>query len=237
MPSTPAMSELAPRAIWFDFGGVLSPPLSDLFDAYEEKTGITPRALHAAMAAVGADLGAHPLAPIELGSITEHEWGARLRAHLAAADPSLDLSRAELESFGGQWFSGIRCNALMASTVRSMRAQGHLVGVLSNNVVEWEPHWHKIIEPAGELDALIDSCVVGVRKPDPKIFRIAEETLGGLLVRMPVDRRSRRRTVLQQRNRAGKQSDSRPTHKRCESCRPALEPTASSDYDLEGDCP
>ncbi len=172
------MSDLAPRAIWFDFGGVLSPPLSDLFDAYEEKTGITPRAMHAAMGAVGADLGAHPLAPIELGSITEYEWGSRLRAHLTTADPALDLSRAELETFGGQWFSGIRCNALMASTVRSMRAQGHLVGVLSNNVVEWEPHWHKIIEPAGELDALIDSCVVGVRKPDPKIFRIAEETLG-----------------------------------------------------------
>ncbi len=172
------MSDRAPQAIWFDFGGVLSPPLSELFDAYEEKTGITPRAMHAAMAAVGTDLGAHPLAPIELAAITEYEWGSRLRAHLSAADPSLDLSRAELETFGGQWFSGIRCNALMASTVRSMRAQGHLVGVLSNNVVEWEQHWHKIIEPAGELDALIDSCVVGVRKPDPKIFRIAEETLG-----------------------------------------------------------
>ncbi|WP_327146256.1 HAD family hydrolase [Nocardia sp. NBC_01327] len=172
------MNAVAPRAIWFDFGGVLSPPLSDLFDAYEQKTGITPRALRAAMDAVGADLGAHPLAPIELAAITEYEWGSRLRTHLAAANPALDLSRAELEMFGGQWFSNIHCNSLMASTVRAMRAQGHLVGVLSNNVVEWEPHWHRMIEPAGELDALIDSCFVGVRKPDPRIFRIAEEALG-----------------------------------------------------------
>ncbi|UOT03061.1 HAD family phosphatase [Rhodococcus opacus] len=164
--------------VWFDFGGVLSPPLADLFTAYETKTGIAPAALQSAMRAVGDDLGAPPLAPIELAQITEREWGGRLREHLAAADPGLDLTRARLETFGEQWFDGITVNTAMAAALRGLKAHGLRVGVLSNNVVEWERFWRPIIEPAGPLDALVDSCLVGARKPDPQIFAIAEKTAG-----------------------------------------------------------
>lgn len=45
-------------------------------------------------------------------------------------------------------------------------------------MVEWEPFWHRIIESAGPFEAVIDSCRVGVRKPDPEIFRIAEDAVG-----------------------------------------------------------
>ncbi|MCQ4121219.1 HAD family hydrolase [Rhodococcus tibetensis] len=172
------MTERENPFVWFDFGGVLSPPLAELFSTYETKTGITPAALQAAMQAVGDDLGAHPLAPIELAQITEREWGSRLREHLAAADPDLDLSRARLETFGEQWFDGIVVNSAMASALRGLKAYGHRVGVLSNNVVEWEPYWRAIIEPAGPLDALVDSCLVGARKPDEQIFAIAEKVAG-----------------------------------------------------------
>lgn len=175
-PATTDGSRTAPSAVFFDFGGVLSPPLSTLFDLYTDKTGLPSAAMHAAMAAVGRDLGAHPLAPIELAQLTEADWGARLRAHLTAAGH--DATRAQLETFGQQWFADIVVNPSMAAAVRSLRAQGLTVGVLSNNVVEWEPYWHAIIEPLGPFDAVIDSCRVGVRKPDPEIFRIAENTVG-----------------------------------------------------------
>ncbi len=51
-------------------------------------------------------------------------------------------------------------------------------GILSNNVVEWEAHWHAIVAPVGEVDCIVDSCKVGVRKPDPDIFRRAEKEAG-----------------------------------------------------------
>ncbi|MFI1726710.1 HAD family hydrolase [Streptomyces sp. NPDC020489] len=162
--------------IWFDFGGVLSPPLDDLYDDYHRKTGITPDQLKTAMRDVAAEMNMPTLAPVELAVITEAEWGRRLAQALTRRHPGIDLSRARLETFGEQWFDGVVANPLMVCALRYARDNGFRVGILSNNVVEWEPYWRPIIEPAGELDCLIDSCKVGVRKPDPRIFDLAAKT-------------------------------------------------------------
>lgn len=164
--------------IWFDFGGVLSPPLDDLFDAYHVRTGITPRQLKTAIGAVAAELGVEPLAPIELALLTEAEWGRAMVRALRKADPGIDLSRARFERFGEQWFEGVRANPVMTATVRHAKENGYRVGILSNNVVEWEPYWRAIVAPAGEVDCVVDSCRAGVRKPDPEIFRLAERQAG-----------------------------------------------------------
>lgn len=86
--------------VWFDFGGVLSPPLQVLFDTFRDRTGVSRERLWAAMTAADAELGLPPLASVELAVRTEAEWGARLRHHLAAADPGLDLSARGWRSSG-----------------------------------------------------------------------------------------------------------------------------------------
>ncbi|OII67320.1 MULTISPECIES: HAD family phosphatase [unclassified Streptomyces] len=164
--------------IWFDFGGVLSPPLDDLYDAYHRKTGIPPAYLQAAMKEVASEMGVPTLAPIETAALTEAEWGSRLRRVLTARHPGLDLGRARLETFGEQWFDGVTANPVMVCALRYARDNGFRVGILSNNVVEWEPYWTAIVAPAGEVDCLIDSCRAGVRKPDPAIFDLAAKTAG-----------------------------------------------------------
>jgi putative hydrolase of the HAD superfamily len=164
--------------LWFDFGGVLSPPMSELFARFEDRTGITPAQLGGALHAVAAPLGLPDLAPIELGVLSEAEWGRAMARELAARHPGIDLSRARFESFGAQWFEGVAANQQMVATARHARENGFRIGVLSNNVPEWEPYWHRIIEPLGEVDCLIDSCRVQVRKPDLEIFRIAEREAG-----------------------------------------------------------
>ena len=161
--------------VWFDFGGVLSPPLSILFDTYRERTGISHAQLWAAMTAADAELGLPALASVELATRTEAEWGARLRHHLAEANPGIDLSRARLEEFGAQWFDGIEPNHIMINTLRHLRDNGVGVGILTNNVVEWGPHWKRMIAAVGDVDALVDSCEVGARKPQPEMFAIAEK--------------------------------------------------------------
>lgn len=57
--TVPAIVDIAPHtpeskysAVFLDFGGVLSPPIEDLFAEYERKTGIAPSDLKAAMAGV-----------------------------------------------------------------------------------------------------------------------------------------------------------------------------------------
>ncbi|MER5946862.1 HAD family phosphatase [Streptomyces sp. NPDC001904] len=172
------MSAPATSVIWFDFGGVLSPPLEELYDAYETKTGITPEQLQGAMKEVAAELDLPTLAPVELGTMSEPEWGAALARVLEDRHPGIDLGRARLTSFGEQWFSGIEANQSMICAFRYAQANGFRAGVLSNNVLEWEPHWMRIIAPLGPVDLLIDSCKVGVRKPDPKIFELAADRAG-----------------------------------------------------------
>ena len=162
--------------IWFDFGGVLSPSPAELFAAYERKTGIPPRQLAAALREVSRAWGEDALAALELGHVTEAEWGREIGQVLAAA--GVDRSRARLENFGAQWFEGIHGNAAMLGAARRLRRDGHRTGVLSNNVREWEPYWRPIIAPAGGFDLIIDSSRVGVRKPDPRIYRLAETAAG-----------------------------------------------------------
>jgi putative hydrolase of the HAD superfamily len=68
-------------------------------------------------------------------------------------------------------------NALMVNTLRHFRENGFGVGVLTNNVIEWEPYWKPIIEGVGSA-LIIDSCKVGARKPQREIFSIAEKEAG-----------------------------------------------------------
>ncbi|ECI4531915.1 HAD family phosphatase [Salmonella enterica subsp. diarizonae] len=166
------------KIIWFDFGGVLSPSVSDLFTSYYLKTGIPPAVLQRAMKEVADDMNMDVLAPVEKAIITEREWGAGIRLKLSQSAPELDLSQARLEQFGEQWFDGILPNQLMIDLFRKVKATGLKVGILTNNVVEWENHWKRVAGISEEADVIVDSCKVGCRKPEMEIFAIAAERAG-----------------------------------------------------------
>ncbi|MGH3351208.1 MAG: HAD-IA family hydrolase [Nocardioides sp.] len=163
---------MSQKMIWFDFGGVLSPPLANLFESYHERTGIEPGLLKWAIAEVAHDLGQEPLAPIELGLLTEVEWMESIHGHLGRRRPDLDLSRSE-PAFGAQWFEGHVVNSVLRHAAVELSLAGFKVGILTNNVVEWEPHWKQMVDLEGVVDDVVDSCKVNMRKPDPAIFALA----------------------------------------------------------------
>ncbi|MCZ4278444.1 HAD-IA family hydrolase [Rhodococcoides yunnanense] len=169
----------APRytTVFLDFGGVLSPSIEDLFVDYERKTGISPADLKAAMAGVADGLGVDVLAPVELGLLTEAEWVDRMHRWLTSR--GIDVSRAETD-FGRQWFAGHQVNTTMRNLVYELKAQGYRVGILTNNVREWEAHWRPMVglDDDVDVDAIIDSYDVGCRKPEPEIFAISETRIG-----------------------------------------------------------
>lgn len=169
-----SMQPIKDIIIWFDFGGVLSPPIIDIFDQYQKKTGITYLQLWSAMSHVGEELSMEPLAPIELALIKEEDWGRKIRVFLSESFPELSLERARFEQFGKQWFSGVKPNQVMIDTVKKLKKDQFKVGILTNNVVEWEPHWRAMVSLDDVVDYIIDSCKVGVRKPDSGIFKLAE---------------------------------------------------------------
>jgi putative hydrolase of the HAD superfamily len=67
----------------------------------------------------------------------------------------------------------------MFAMVEQVRASGRRNAVLSNNIVEFSSRWRALL-PDGLFDDVVDSSEVGFRKPDPAIFALALERLGGL---------------------------------------------------------
>lgn len=164
--------------VWFDFGGVLSPPIPALFEQYATKTGIPPAALQHAMRSVAEDIGVPMLAPIENAMLSEREWGRRLRHVLSRHEPALDLTRAELENFGRQWFDGVPPNWPMVDAVHALRQAGMAVGILTNNVIEWEPHWRRMLDLDDVVNFILDSSKERCRKPEVKFFDTACQRSG-----------------------------------------------------------
>jgi epoxide hydrolase-like predicted phosphatase len=62
----------------------------------------------------------------------------------------------------------------MIALVREVRRKVRTV-LLTNNVAEFDSLWRPIIPVQELFDRVIDSSAVGLRKPDPRIFRLALE--------------------------------------------------------------
>ncbi|RDK02742.1 HAD family hydrolase [Paraburkholderia lacunae] len=163
------------NTIWFDFGGVLSPPIDELYTVYQRKTGVSRVEMEAAMAEVARPLGVHFLAPIELAMITQREWAKGMREALTRLYPDLDISRCNFDNHGEQWFQDHRVNPGVVELVTEMKEAGFKVGILTNNVIEWEYSWRTMVGLDHLVDLVVDSCKVRMRKPEPRIFALSAE--------------------------------------------------------------
>jgi putative hydrolase of the HAD superfamily len=161
------------RALVTDLGGVLTTPLFDAFAAVEEHLGIPLAAIGRAMGAATERFGVNPLYELEIGAITEAEFLGRLGDALAA-----DLGRpVVLDEFTERWWAAMAPEPATQALVAAARAAGYRTALLTNNVREWEPRWRAML-PVDELfDVVVDSAFVGMRKPDPAIYRLTCERL------------------------------------------------------------
>jgi len=67
----------------------------------------------------------------------------------------------------------------MIAAIRVIRARGLRVGALTNNWVAEEPNASRLgLELRGLFDAFVESAVVGLRKPDPRIYQHVCRELG-----------------------------------------------------------
>ncbi|WP_067502110.1 HAD family phosphatase [Actinoplanes sp. TFC3] len=161
------------KAVWTDFGGVLTPPTGETLRVFCAGAGLEPAQLTAAMAAVGAHYGTDAMAPLDTPLVTEQEWARQVEAELAATGVHADLS-----DFGSRWFAGRPANAAWVQWLRAARSRGVFVGMLSNMVPAWDKQWRKMIPQPDVFDDLVMSFQVGTRKPEPAIFALAAERAG-----------------------------------------------------------
>jgi putative hydrolase of the HAD superfamily len=57
------------------------------------------------------------------------------------------------------------------------------MAILTNNVREWEELWRAKLPVDDIFELVVDSAWVGMRKPDPRIYHLTVERLGGLEMR------------------------------------------------------
>jgi putative hydrolase of the HAD superfamily len=160
------------RAVISDFGGVLTNPLWEAFAGWNERVGADPgvlgRALQAAAEAAG---GQNPLYELEKGHITEAEFTAAIQAQLPGA--------LELDGFREIYFAHLHPNEPMIELMRELRDRGLRMALLTNNVREWEPLWRAKLPVDEIFEVVVDSAFVGMRKPEPAIYELTLERLGG----------------------------------------------------------
>ena len=168
------MSGAAPvRAVISDFGGVLTSPLFESFAAWQRQSGLSFERLGQAMSDAAERAGVHPLYELEKGTITEAEFLRMLEAEL---EPGTSLS-----GMRDVYFEHLHPNPVMIECMRELRGRGLRMALLTNNVREWEPQWRAKLPEIDEIfEVVVDSAFVGMRKPDPEIYELTLERLGGV---------------------------------------------------------
>ena len=169
------------EAVIFDYGGVLSTtPFAGIAE-FERKMGYPEKSL--ARLLFGS--GASPQGPTE--AIPDHDWHLLETGRLTLTEfheRLVDRSEAalgkrlDLEVYN-QFLRelGVGVHWMVVHRVRELRAEGYRTAILTNNVKEWGSFWKESI-PIDLFDLVVDSCEVGLRKPDPAIFRLTCERLG-----------------------------------------------------------
>jgi putative hydrolase of the HAD superfamily len=164
------------EAVISDFGGVLTNRLVEAFAAYQNESGISMDQLGRGMQRVGERDGEYPLFRLERGEISEKDFLEDLAWGL---EDELG-HRPELHRFREAYFEALKPNAGMIDLMRELRERGYRLAILTNNVREWEPLWRAKLQVDEIFELVVDSAFVGMRKPEPDIYRLTLERLGGI---------------------------------------------------------
>jgi len=158
------------RAVIFDLGGVVFPSPFEAFDAYDVDAGLAPGTVRA-LIRTSSETGAW--AALERGELALTEFYAQLEAEATAAAFELDAARLM-----SKIASGFGPRPAMATAIRRIRAANLRTAALTNN---W-PRPDDAPAPAGgdalDFDVVIESAVVGLRKPDARIYELVLSKLG-----------------------------------------------------------
>ena len=152
--------------VLFDMGGVVMGSPLHAIARYERAHGIAANAINRAIAAAG-EAGAW--VRLERGELTAETFCAPFEADCRAH--GLTVSGAAVMAAIAE--AGV-ARPVMLEAIRRLRAHGLRVGALTNNWKTAGPGEDLVPHALrSHFDVFIESRVVGLRKPDPKIYELA----------------------------------------------------------------
>lgn len=166
------MSAIA--AVVFDIGGVVQDSPLHAIARYERERGLPPNAINRVVVAAGEE-GAW--ARLERGELTVQSFCAPFEADCRARGVAID-GRVLMERIAEASVPRPR----MLEAIRRLRAAGLRVAALTNNWVAETPGATASetmkTRLAAHFDVFVESVVVGLRKPDPRIYALVCDKLG-----------------------------------------------------------
>ena len=183
------MSELAPiEGVIFDYGGVISARFFDNLDDFEDRMGYPRGSVHQLMFGdAHSHLGGDPVdgtydeGPVhdfhllEMGRLSFDDYleGLISRAPDVIGKP-LDhdayLTFATTMPVLVQW--------PMVQRIQRLHHDGIPLALLTNNVKEFGNAWRATFPVDDLFPVVVDSCEVGMRKPDRRIYELTCERVG-----------------------------------------------------------
>ncbi|MBS3939725.1 MAG: HAD-IA family hydrolase [Actinobacteria bacterium] len=153
-----------------DYGGVLTPPVGQVFAVFEAEHGIPPGRTFELLVAASRDETGGLIGAIERGELSVEDFDGHLRRLLHDAGHD----RVQ-EAVVSRMFAGLVADGPLWDVARRARAAGVRVGLLSNS-------WGTDMYPRDLLDDHFDVQVisgeVGLRKPEPAIYELALQRMG-----------------------------------------------------------
>jgi putative hydrolase of the HAD superfamily len=163
------------EAVVFDLGGVFTDsPFEAIRALGRDKGADFDQAMHIVFGPYDDDTD-HPWHRAERGELDITTTRSEIRELGRAAGYELDLFEMlrYMSSDGGS-------REDVVATTRRVRAEGLRTGLVTNNVKEFREFWEPLLPLVELFDVVIDSSEVGVRKPDPRIYRLVLHELGGV---------------------------------------------------------
>jgi putative hydrolase of the HAD superfamily len=164
------------RGVITDWGGVMTSPIGDTVRTWLDLEGID-HDHYAAVMRPWVDEEYHlsadgnPIHALERGECTTEEFERLLAARIVCRDGS----RVPADGLLARMFAGSsHCDPLHAA-LQAVHNAGLRTGLLSNS---WGMDDYPRHLFPGMFDAVVISAEVGMRKPEPRIFRRAAELLG-----------------------------------------------------------
>ena len=155
------------RAVIFDLGGVVVGSPLHAIAAYERDTGIPAGSINRIVVATGPG-GAW--SRLERGELTLDSFYPAFEA-----DCDAHGCRISARTMMGLVAESTLPRPAMLEAIRRIRAAGLLAAAVTNNWVT-EDEGMGMLRPF--FDVYVESAVVGIRKPDPRIFHLACDKLG-----------------------------------------------------------
>ena len=164
------------RGVITDWGGVLTTPILTTVQAWIQADGIDWNSYRTVMRTWLSDAydlngSRNPVHALERGECSNTDFEVALAAQLKTVDGGPVVADGLLR----RMFAAAMPVPAMYETIRTLRGAGFSTALLSNS---WGCDEYPRADFPGLFDTVVISGEVGMRKPEPEIFRHAAATLG-----------------------------------------------------------